>query len=285
MLSLDLHGAGLALLVVSLRLPLAHSQFISSLPGCVQNCIDAQESSCDVTSISCICQASAGTFLPDVITCMHGNCDNNIDNSLLLTPLQWMCEIAGAPIPKSAIQNAESAASSLAAQVTTTVTITSGAVSSGSGGETTITVPAPSVTTETITTTYGGSTIAIIYPVTEWSTTTASGSPSTITSVSAESPSTGVVPVIIISTNSAGSTFTITTSSESSSFPNPTTIITSVAADETSSLQTSSSKTPAAGDPIQTNSSPFQDTNSAVTHKGGKLLGLSVLLALACIWF
>jgi hypothetical protein len=278
MLSLDFCGAVLALFVVSLQLPLAFSQFISSLPGCVQNCIDDQDSYCEVTDINCLCQESAGTFLPDVITCMHSNCDSSIDNSLLLTPLQWMCDIAGAPIPGSAIQSAESAASSLAAQITTTVTITSGAVSSGNGGETTITVEAPSVTTETITTTYGGSTIAIIYPVTEWSTTTASGFPSTITSVSAESPSTGAIP-------GTGSTFTTITSSESSSFSSPTTITTSVAADETSSLQTSPSKTHAAGDPIQTNSSPFQDTNSAVARKGGNILGFSVLLALACVLF
>jgi hypothetical protein len=264
MLSLDFCGAVLALFVVSLQLPLAFSQFISSLPGCVQNCIDDQDSYCEVTDINCLCQESAGTFLPDVITCMHSNCDSSIDNSLLLTPLQWMCDIAGAPIPGSAIQSAESAASSLAAQITTTVT--------------TITVEAPLVTTETITTTYGGSTIAIIYPVTEWSTTTASGFPSTITSVSAESPSTGAIP-------GTGSTFTTITSSESSSFSSPTTITTSVAADETSSLQTSPSKTHAAGDPIQTNSSPFQDTNSAVARKGGNILGFSVLLALACVLF
>ena len=271
MLSLDFCGAVLALFVVSLQLPLAYSQFISSLPGCVQNCIDDQDSYCEVTDINCLCQESGGTFLPDVISCMHSNCDSSIDDSLLLTPLQWMCDIAGAPIPGSAIQSAESAASSLAAQITTTVT--------------TITVEAPLVTTETITTTYGGSTIAIIYPVTEWSTTTASGFPSTITSVSAESPSTGAIPSTIISTHSTGSTFTTITSSESSSFSSPTTITTSVPVDETSSLQTSLSKTHAAGDPIQTNSSPFQDTNSAVARKGGEILGFSVLLALACVLF
>jgi CFEM domain len=90
----------------------------------MQDCIDqSQDDNCSVTDVTCLCQASASNFLPNLLICMNGNCDENLDNDLLLTPLQIVCRIAGAPIPESAIQNAENQASSVDAQKTTTVTV------------------------------------------------------------------------------------------------------------------------------------------------------------------
>lgn len=303
-------------------LPLARAQFVSSLPQCVQDCINqSQDDNCSVADIACLCRASAGNFLPDLITCIHGQCDNDLDNNLLLTPLQWACDLAGAPIPESALRNAENQASSLAAQVTTTVTI--GGSSATGGAEATTTIDAGSVTTVTVITTEAGSIIALVYPVTEWSTTTVSGSPSTVTSVSTPSNDfTGLTPVVITSTDSAGSTYTSTTiqpgaistytttdsrgstttqrttfttnktpSSTTSSgavasdtsVSSSTTVTTSVLPDKTTSTGTQS-KTSTAPTEDQTNSSPFKDTNAAGRVPVGNWLGLSVLLAVGCVW-
>lgn len=310
------YGRALALAIFAL--PLAQAQFVSSLPQCVQVCINqSQDDNCKVTDIACLCRASAGNFLPDLITCMHGQCDNDLDNNLLLTPLQWACDIAGAPIPESALRNAENQASSLAEQVTTTVTM--GGSSATGGAEATTTINAGSVTTVTVTTTQAGSIIALAFPVTEWSTTTVSGPPSTVTSVSTDSDGfTWFIPIVITSMDSAGSTYTTmtsqpgaisiytTTDSKGSTFTttqspsstasssgsaasdtsvsSSTTVTTSIAADKTSSSG-SHSKTSTAPTQDQTNSSPFKDTNAAGKTPVGNWLGLSVLWAVGCVLF
>lgn len=247
---------------------LAQSQLIASLPQCIQDCIDqSQDENCSILDIKCLCQASAGNFLPNIITCMHGNCDNDLDNNLLLTPLQFACELAGTPIPESAIQNAENAGSSIATQVTKTVTM--GRPSTTGGGfeaTTTVNVGSSSVSTVTVTTTDGGTVIAVVYPVTEWRTTTMSGSGSTLTST--ESPS---------SSDSADS--------NSHSSESTTLVTTSLAAAATSSSQTSASKT-RPPNPDLTNSSPFKDTHSgAVKKRVSNCLGLAIFLGMGILWF
>ncbi|KAG4425646.1 hypothetical protein IFR04_001108 [Cadophora malorum] len=214
MLSFSYIGALLVLNILSF--PLAQGQFVDDLPQCIQDCIDqSPDTNCDISDIGCICRASAGNFLPDVVTCMHGNCDNNLDTNLLLTPLQFACMIAGSPIPGSAIRNAENAASSLATQVTTTVTMGGSSADGGAGATTTVYSPSVSVSTVTVTTTQSGRTWYQIYPITVESTTTVTGPTSTLTSVSTASPTnggfTGVVPIIVVSTDSEGSTYTSTT--------------------------------------------------------------------------
>lgn len=205
--------AALALLIF--LPPLVQSQFVSSLPQCVQKCIQQSDNeNCSAVDIACLCRASAGNFLPDIITCIHGNCDNNLDNSLLLTPLQFVCELAGTPIPDSAIRNAENQASSLATQVATqvTTTVTMGGSSASGGAEATTTVEDVWVSTVTVTTTQKGLTLTLEYPVTVEKTTTVSGSPSTVTATASPSNGfTGAIPVIIVSTDSQGSTYTSTT--------------------------------------------------------------------------
>jgi len=291
-------------------LPLVLAQFVTSLPQCIQNCItQSQDDNCEVSDIACLCRASAGNFLPDLVTCIHGNCDNDLDNNIFLAPLQFACEIAGAPIPESALKNAENDASSLASQLTTTVTM-GGASATGSSETMTVVESAtPSLSTVTVTTTEGGSTLGIVYPVTEWLTSTLSGSGSTLTSLSTMSPSIRIVPLVVIGTDSAGSTYTSTTtqpgtlstytttdsmghtttqestytetttlspssssssSASSSSSDSSTTIVTtSLAAAKTSSSNTSASKTSTAPSEDSTNSSPFKNTNSAFKERVG----------------
>jgi len=289
-----LSNPGKALLLLSvLIIPLAHTQFVSSLPQCVQNCIDqSQDENCKVTDVACLCRASAGNFLPDLITCMHGECDNNLDNDLLLTPLQLVCEVTGSPIPESAIRNAENQASSLAAQLTTTVTRGGSSATGGSEATTTISV-ASSVSTKTVTKTESGSTIYLIYPITVGSTTTVSGDPTTVTSISTE-----VSVRTYTTTNSRGVTVTKTSTytrstgesssgAASSSASSTTTLTTSVQAIETSSSLSSSTSTTSAKNPANTNSSPFTTTNgnSGCRESVGNWLGLSVSLAVCCLWF
>jgi hypothetical protein len=280
------------LVLSTLTIPLAHSQLVSSLPQCIQNCINqSQDSNCEVTDVACLCRASAGNFLPDLITCMHGECDNSLDNNLLLTPLQLACEIAGAPIPASAIRNAENEASSLAAQVTATVTLGGSSATGDSGATTTVSMP-PSISTETFTKTESGSTVYLLYPITLDSTTTVSGDPSTVTSISAEaSARTYTTTDAGGSTVEGTSTYTQTTrlsssGAASSSISSTKTFTTSVRAAETSSSNSSASKT-SAKSPQTTNSSPFTTTNGngGCKRTAGNWFGLSVLLAVCCLWF
>jgi hypothetical protein len=247
---------------------LAQSQLIASLPQCIQDCIDqSEDENCSISDIKCLCRASAGNFLPNIITCMHGNCDNNLDNNLLLMPLQLACQLVGAPIPDSAIQNAENVGSSLATQVTKTVTM--GGPSTTEGGfeaTTTVSEESPSVSAVTVTRIEGGTVIAVVYPVTEWRTTTMSGSASTLTST--ESPSSSY-------------------SADSSSGSSESTTIetTTLAAASTSSSQTSASKTKPMN-PDLTNSAPFKDTQSgAVKERVSNWLGMVILLGMGILWF
>ena len=283
-----LSNSGTALLLLSaLAIPLTLGQFVSSLPQCVQGCIDqSQDDNCSVADVACLCRASSGNFLPDLITCMHNTCDNDLDINLLLAPLQLICEVVGAPIPESAIWNAENQASSLASQVTTTVTVGGSSATGGAEATTTVSMPS-SVSTKTITKTESGSTIYVLYPITVGRTTTVSGKPSTVT---VDSVST------FTTTNSRGRTVTETetytqTAGESgsgaaeSSVSSTTTLTTSVQAVETSSSG-SPSRT-STRNPEVTNSSPFTTTNGndGSKERVGSLLGLSVFLFMCCFWY
>ncbi|PMD48492.1 hypothetical protein L207DRAFT_575156 [Hyaloscypha variabilis F] len=265
-----LSDTGRALLLFSaLTIPLGHTQFISSLPQCIQDCIDqSQGDNCSVTDLACLCQASAGSFLPELITCIHSTCD--LDENLLLEPLQVVCEVAGAPIPESAIQSAESEASSLDAQGTTTVTA-GGASATGDTEVTTtvsMTVLTSSVSTKTVTKTKDGSTIYVVYPLTVGSTTTVSGKPSTLTTISTHT------------TKSSSSE-----AAASGSISSTTTFTTSVEAAETSSSGSPSKTSPK--NPAMTNSSPFTTTNGngASKEEFGSLLGFSIFLMACCFWY
>ncbi|KAL2067300.1 hypothetical protein VTL71DRAFT_1724 [Oculimacula yallundae] len=213
---ISITGFGAFIAVSALLTPVAQAQVVLDVPQCIQDCVDqSPDTNCGLTNIGCICRASSGNFLPGVVTCMHSNCEGNLDTKVLITPLQLACLIAGSPIPASAIQSAENAASSLATQVPTTVTQGGSSANGGAGATTTVYAPVPTVSTVTATTTRSGSTYYEIYPVTIGSTTTATGPASTLTSLSTSSPTnsafTGVIPVVIVATDSEGSTYTSTT--------------------------------------------------------------------------
>lgn len=278
------------LLIFGLAIKSVQTQFVDSLPQCVQNCISqSQDDNCSVADVACLCRASSGNFLPDLITCMHGNCDNSLDNNLFLTPLQLICEVVGAPIPEAALRNAENQASSLATQVTTTVTIGGVSATGGAEATTTVSMPMPSsVSTKTIIKTESGSTIYVVYPITVGSTTTVSGKPPMVTIASV---STYTTIDSQGSTVTETSTYTQTTEAPSgaasSSVSSTTTFTTSIQAEETSSPGSPSRTSSGTGKPEVTNSSPFTTTNGNYGSKErvSSLLGFSVFLMACCLWY
>jgi CFEM domain len=248
-------------------LPFGQGQSVFSLPQCVQNCISqSQDDNCQITDIKCLCRASsAGNFLPGLITCTHAECDNTFDNDLLLTPLQLVCEIAGIPIPASALANAENQASSLASQPTVTVTVGSPSATTISGADTTAS-ESSSLSTVTVTKTQSGSTIYEVY------TTTIDSRGSTVTQKTTYTETaTASAHISSSTTNSHSTTLTTTT----------------VAGAKTSSSSTAKSRTTTAPSPDSTNSAPFKNTNgnSAVRREVlGSWLGLSILISFGFIW-
>ncbi|ORY66345.1 uncharacterized protein BCR38DRAFT_408290 [Pseudomassariella vexata] len=88
------------------------------LPECVSNCVEG--SGCGAIDIECMCTASNGSFLPDVVVCMYKDCSRAISVDTLLDPLEMSCKILGSPIPQSAIQSAEAAESSIDGSTPTT---------------------------------------------------------------------------------------------------------------------------------------------------------------------
>ncbi|TVY50091.1 hypothetical protein LOCC1_G000022 [Lachnellula occidentalis] len=258
-------------------LPHADSQFISSLPQCVQNCIiQSDDEDCSASDIKCLCRASAGNFLPDLITCMHGNCDSNLDKDAVLMPLQLACQIAGMPIPDSAMRNAQNRASSLAGQVTTTVTV--GGKTGGSAAVATTSCSSdyiePSVSSSTVIETQGVYTITLWFPVTILRTNTLIGSPSTGTISSSST-----VFAATFKTTPASSIVS-STGAVSSSDLSTATVATSVALASTSSDGDGASKTSSAQSEDETNSSPFKGSNVGLAHRSvdGNWLGLAIVV-------
>jgi len=286
--------------------PLTPLAQLFSLPECIQDCIEqSPDTNCEITDIGCLCRASAGNFLPDTIICMRSNCDNDLDIDILLAPLELACDLAGAPIPESAINNAAAQASSQAGQVTMTVTVGESSATGGSEASNTGEV--------TVTKTQGGSTIVIAYPVTEWRTTTLSGPGSTITSVLTSSLSGVSVPVIVVTTDSNGLTYTTTTTElgpistytttnskghtitqkttytevdQQTISPSAGSETTSLAAQVTSSSETGAKSTKTSTPDNDSNdSSPFKNTNLAIRIGIDNWLGCGVLMIMVIVWF
>lgn len=147
-----------------------------------------------------------GRFLPDLVLCMHGACDNTLDVNALLTPLSLACQLAGTPISPSALANAQSQGSVIAHPSTITVTqIQSGMV--------TIYGPTPSNTAPGVVTVTQTQT-QVVVPVASTTTQAVVVVPAASTAtqvVPATTDYTGVIPLVIVGTNGAGSTYTTTT--------------------------------------------------------------------------
>ena len=253
---------------------LSQAQFISSLPQCIQNCIDqSQFDNCQATDIRCLCRASAGNFLPSLVTCMRGSCD--LDASVLLEPLQAVCMMAGAPIPDDVLQNAGGQPSSVQ-QVTKTVTIGSPSATGGSEYPTTFDNGYPEVATVTEIMTQDNSlTTTLTYPVTVWRTATISGTEPTTTSAY---PS--------MSTTSLNEDpMSETVISQSASQPETTSLVTTtVKGAQTSSSVSKATKTPSSSQD-ETNSAPFKDTSSSGSRAGlGIATTVTTLMMMVALW-
>ncbi|KAH6678356.1 hypothetical protein B0J14DRAFT_582514 [Halenospora varia] len=299
-------------------LPSAKAQLsVSDLPQCMQQCINSSDDeNCSATDIACLCRASSRNFLPNLVTCMRWQCSDSVfsDVSLLLTPLQIACKLAGAPIPSAAIRNAQSIASSLDNQVTTTVTM--GGSSTTGSAQATTTVLSLSVTTTTTTTTRDGTTNVLVFPITI-SRATVTGVPSTVpvtatsgyTSISSgrtvtttDSRGNSITGIatssdrVLTTTNLAGSTITTTkggssfsTSSHSSSSHSSLTSAAGQGGQSTSathsggtSISGTSSRTSSSPAESETNSSPFLNTNNPASRSkvSRSLLGIGILMGL-----
>jgi len=126
-----------------LFMPLVGAVFISDLPSCFKDCITSSgDLNCALTDIGCICRASNGNFLPDVVTCFRANCDDHLSANVFLTPLQFACQLFGAPISSQALRDAQVAATNVVQPATVTATATA-TVS-------VITAPTAVITTTTI---------------------------------------------------------------------------------------------------------------------------------------
>ncbi len=134
--------------------------------------------------------------------CIKAECDSDSSIDALLTPLEFVCRIAGTPVSQSALDNARNMIS--AEPVTTTVF-----------------APSPSLTT--VTTTEDGKNIVIVYPVTapanngdesQQATVTRfpPGTTVTETRLDGEEAQTTIVPVIAVSVDNDGSSHTTTQS-------------------------------------------------------------------------
>ncbi|KAI1870059.1 hypothetical protein JX265_006229 [Neoarthrinium moseri] len=82
------------------------------LPDCVSGCI--KDSGCGPGDVKCMCKASRGSFLVDVVECMHSDCTTRaIPVDDLLSSLENACNAIGRTIPASAISSAEAAQSTI----------------------------------------------------------------------------------------------------------------------------------------------------------------------------
>ena len=254
---------------------ISQAQFVSSLPQCIRDCIEqSQYDNCQASDVKCLCRASAGNFLPDLFTCMRGNCD--LDAGVLLESLQTVCIVAGAPIPDKALQNAANQATTVQ-QITTTVTVGSPSATGESDAPTTAYYGYSEVTTISETRTQDdGFTTTVAYPITVWRTATVSEAGSTTTVTHPPSSSSTMInsedptPTIITTQSTPESTFLVTTTlkgAQTSSSVSKATVTTALSQDEA-------------------NSSPFKDSNSSGSKgKVGSLIGLTGLLVMGTIWF
>jgi hypothetical protein len=238
-----------------------------------------------------------GRFLPDLVICIHGACDQSLNVSQLLDPLSTLCSLLGTPVSQSALENAELQASSLAAQttVTQTVTYTAGNVaptpvgpataSTTTGGQplTVVTIVATSEAASTATQTLPSTTVYTgLIPVVIIGTDSAG---SVYTSTTTEPGAGGVIVQTVTTTNSAGSTYTTTSSSSSGSgsVSSTTTATTSVAAQSTvGSFATS--KTSTAPNTDSTNSSPFGYQSAAGQDRVESFLGMAIFFVVVGFW-
>lgn len=286
-----------ATLAVLLLAATVYSQVISNLPQCWQSCIhNSGDFNCNDLDIPCklypnrhltspdivltsigICRLSNGNFLTDIVTCVKGNCDYQLDSNLFITPLQLACSLAGTPISSAAIRNAEfvETQGGNGGQATTTTTME--AASQRVSTMTVTAAPATHTITSTSTTTDSrGSTFYILVPITvqQGSTSTTSTSSVTTTTVVAVPATTTTSTSGQSAAQNAGSTLSTSTTTTTVT---PATIILTTATSATNVVVNS----PVAS----TNGSPFGMQSAGTRKEGSSWLGLMIGLVAGVAWF
>ena len=225
-----------------------------------------------------ICRLSNGNFLPDVVTCTKGNCDNALDTNMILTVLQLACSGAGVPISGPALLNAESIASATGSASTAyvshaeTVSLsTVGGTVYGGGAD----PSSPGNILSTIgSTVYAGGAGPTTGTATT-GTTMGTGTTSTkgTTTLSGTTSSTGSASIIATTSTTETSMTTSITSSGASKTTG------SAAADQTSGKSVNPTATGNNGSPFGISNSVGRNERSCM----GMVVGLSALLWLE--WF
>ena len=227
--------------------------------------------------ISCLlglCRLSNGNFLTNVITCIRGNCDNNLNTTALVGPVSEACSVAGVPIAPAVISNAELIGSSLASAASATwtgaTTITSSYASAGTGYVVAVPISASSGPFGIQTITGKISTITAV-------SITGSKSGSSASSTASQGGSGMSTTVTATSTATAVSTQTLS----SSSSPSPTSSSTSGVssggggsggANTNSQQGGKSTESPTPG----SNGSPFSNEGPSVRQKRYWWLGIGI---------
>ena len=245
-----------------------------------------------------ICRLSNGNFLTDVVTCVKGNCDNQLDSNLFITPLQLACNLAGAPISTAAIRNAENAVTSGGYNAqTTTVVVGQTATTTANAGFQSVSImtvtAAPETRTMTsiqTTTDSQGSTFYILVPITvqqgstdygQQSTATVTSSVTTTTVIAGAAPSSSSTSSSLSSAaaaENAGSTLSTSTST--------TTVTPASTTQTTTTTTTTGASNAAANSPApSTNGSPFGMQSVGTRKDGSSWLGLTVGLIAGVVWF
>ncbi|MCJ1364626.1 hypothetical protein MMC16_003739 [Acarospora aff. strigata] len=274
----------------------AYSQIIADLPKCWKDCIhNSGYYNCDDLDIPCICRLSNGNFLPDIVTCVKGNCDNQLDSNLLLTPLQLACNLAGTPISSAAIRNAQNAPSAGEYSIQTDTVVvprTSTTTAYGTSQDTTTKTVTPAPLTRTTTATQistddRGRTYYIVVPVTINQGSTVSGQPST-TRARSDTTTTNTLGVASSSASpssesvaSAASSLSSEAAAEKSGSTVSSTSTTTVAVAVTTTTSTNSV---AGNTASSTNGSPFNMQSAATKKEGSSWLGLTIGLIAGIVW-
>ncbi|MCJ1255503.1 hypothetical protein MMC24_003319 [Lignoscripta atroalba] len=300
---------GFALTLLFTSFSVSFAQVIADLPQCWQNCINNRDFTCSDTDIPCICQASRGTFLTDVVACVNSACssDTDLGPDLVLSLLEAMCQFAGIPIPPDVIQSAEDAENTGAASSGWGFGYGAGSITTRDGdlvGVVPLTAGERTTTTLVGQVTDGyGQTYTVLVPEIYDSSTTFYGAIETVTSPVATATRTGRPTPVPLGGNPA----TDPSSSSSSSFsstpqtsataptdsapPTPSTITTAPSNTLPSTSPappTSTSTTPAAASSENNgngNGSPFEMQGAATKKEARSLLGLTVGLIAGITWF
>jgi len=91
---------------------------------CIDSCIGFSD--CGISRPKCMCKASRGSFLDNVLVCMFFHCTSELPNaeSQFLVPMELGCASINKPIPEDSIEQAEGVLKTLLGRLSGTPTST-----------------------------------------------------------------------------------------------------------------------------------------------------------------